>query len=197
MKFVELFAGIGGMGYGLMKAGMECVGYCEIDKHAHKAFQILHDSKKTMWEGWDVRDVTDDDIQVLGESEDRYSYSLEDFLAKLFQLLESGKDSRTQLEALYFLKSSGSHLFSDPSIYSWKMSQDFLTTTTEEHSKPSSERWMSWGTWDSGLCLTAKTLEFRKTESECSLSDILEENPDPRYYLSEEKTQKLFMSLEK
>jgi len=66
VKFVELFAGIGGMGYGLMKAGMECVGYCEIDKHAHRAFQILHDPEKTMWEGWDVRDVTDDNIRNLG-----------------------------------------------------------------------------------------------------------------------------------
>lgn len=66
MKFVELFSGIGGMGYGLMRAGMECVGYCEIDKHAHRAFQILHDPEKTMWEGWDVRDVTDDDIRSLG-----------------------------------------------------------------------------------------------------------------------------------
>lgn len=66
MKFVELFAGIGGMGYGLMRAGMECVGYCEIDNHAHNAFQILHDPEKKMWEGWDVRDVTDDDIRSLG-----------------------------------------------------------------------------------------------------------------------------------
>jgi DNA (cytosine-5)-methyltransferase 1 len=66
VRFVELFAGIGGMGYGLMRARMECVGYVEIDKHAHKAFQILHDPNKTMWDGWDVRDVTDDDIRRVG-----------------------------------------------------------------------------------------------------------------------------------
>lgn len=66
MKYIELFAGIGGMGHGLMQAGMECVGYCEIDKFAHKAFKILHDPEERMWEAYDVRAVTDDDIRLLG-----------------------------------------------------------------------------------------------------------------------------------
>lgn len=54
------------MGYGLMQAGMECVGYCEIDKYAHKAFQILHDPEERMWNAYDIRSVTDDDIRSLG-----------------------------------------------------------------------------------------------------------------------------------
>lgn len=66
MKYVELFAGIGGMGHGLMRAGMECVGYAEIDKFAHKAFQILHDPEERMWNAYDVRSVTDDDLRLLG-----------------------------------------------------------------------------------------------------------------------------------
>jgi DNA (cytosine-5)-methyltransferase 1 len=63
MKFIELFSGIGGMGYGLMQAGFECVGFCEIDKHAHESYNLLHNKEKKMWEGWDVRNVTDDDIR--------------------------------------------------------------------------------------------------------------------------------------
>jgi DNA (cytosine-5)-methyltransferase 1 len=66
VKYIELFAGIGGMGYGLMQAGMECVGYCEIDKYAHKAFQLLHDPEERMWNAYDVRSVTDDDLRLLG-----------------------------------------------------------------------------------------------------------------------------------
>lgn len=66
MKYIELFAGIGGMGHGLMQAGMECVGYCEIDKYAHQAFQILHDPEERMWNAYDVRSVTDDDLRSLG-----------------------------------------------------------------------------------------------------------------------------------
>lgn len=63
MKFIELFSGIGGMGYGLMQAGFECVGFCEIDKYAHDSYNILHNKNKKMWEGYDVNNVTDDDIR--------------------------------------------------------------------------------------------------------------------------------------
>lgn len=38
-----------------------------------------------------------------------------------------------------------------------------------------------------GRCLTQKTTEFHKTESACSLSQILEAEVDEKYYLSEEK----------
>lgn len=36
MKFVELFAGIGGFSLGFERAGMECVGHVEIDPYAQK-----------------------------------------------------------------------------------------------------------------------------------------------------------------
>lgn len=67
MKHIEMFSGIGGMGYGLMQAGMECVGFAELDKYAHKAFKILHDPEERMWSAYDVRSVTDDDLRLLGE----------------------------------------------------------------------------------------------------------------------------------
>lgn len=65
MKYIELFAGIGGMGHGLMRAGMECVGYVELDKYAHKAFQLLHDPQERMFNAYDVRSVTDDNLRLL------------------------------------------------------------------------------------------------------------------------------------
>ena len=36
MRFVELFAGIGGFSLGFERAGLECVGHVEIDKYAKK-----------------------------------------------------------------------------------------------------------------------------------------------------------------
>ena len=63
MKFIELFSGIGGIGYGLMKSGFECVGFCEIDKYAHDSYNLIHNENKTMWEGWDVKDVKDEEIR--------------------------------------------------------------------------------------------------------------------------------------
>ena len=41
MKFVDLFAGIGGFHSGLEKAGMECVGWVEYDKFARKSYEAM------------------------------------------------------------------------------------------------------------------------------------------------------------
>lgn len=131
----------------------------------------------------------------LGESEDQYNLSQGDFRAKLFLLLENVKDSETLLEVLYFLKSSASHLCSDPSIYSWKMLQDFLAMKKEEPSQLSSIQWQNWGTMQSGKCIIQARMSL-KTVSESSLSDILEEQVDEKYFLSAEKTETLLKSLE-
>ena len=42
MKFIDLFAGIGGFHSGLTKAGMECVGWCEQDKYAQASYHALY-----------------------------------------------------------------------------------------------------------------------------------------------------------
>ena len=42
-----------------------------------------------------------------------------------------------------------------------------------------------------GVCLTLKTMEFPKTGKECSLVDILEEEVDERYFLSQKATERL------
>lgn len=47
MKFFECFAGIGGFRLGLEQAGFECVGSCEIDKHANS---LYHNYFKTQGE---------------------------------------------------------------------------------------------------------------------------------------------------
>lgn len=45
MKFLDLFAGIGGFRSGLEMAGHECVGYVEIDEFARKSYQAIYDTK--------------------------------------------------------------------------------------------------------------------------------------------------------
>ena len=42
MKFLDLFAGIGGFRLGMESAGHECVGFCEIDKFARKSYKAIH-----------------------------------------------------------------------------------------------------------------------------------------------------------
>lgn len=45
MKFIDLFAGIGGFRMGMERAGHECVGYVEIDKFARKSYKAIYDTE--------------------------------------------------------------------------------------------------------------------------------------------------------
>lgn len=42
MKFLDLFAGVGGIRLGMEQAGHECVGWVEWDKFARKSYQAIH-----------------------------------------------------------------------------------------------------------------------------------------------------------
>ena len=42
MKFIDLFAGIGGFRRGMELAGHECVGFCEFDKFATASYTSMH-----------------------------------------------------------------------------------------------------------------------------------------------------------
>lgn len=68
MKFVEMFAGIGGMSHGLHSAGFECVAFAELDSKAHEAYKILHEGnyKKAYH---DVSEVSDEELKSLGKVE--------------------------------------------------------------------------------------------------------------------------------
>lgn len=54
MKFIDLFAGIGGFRSGLERAGHKCVGYVEWDKFARQSYQAMYDTQG---------EFNDDDIQ--------------------------------------------------------------------------------------------------------------------------------------
>jgi len=54
VKFVDFFAGIGGIRLGLEQAGHKCVGFCEFDKYARTAYKAMYDTEGE-WESHDVR----------------------------------------------------------------------------------------------------------------------------------------------
>ena len=44
IRFFDMFAGIGGFRSGLEAIdGFKCVGHCEIDKHANKAYNAIYE----------------------------------------------------------------------------------------------------------------------------------------------------------
>ena len=77
------------------------------------------------------------------------------------------------------------------SISTWKTFPDCLIMTQGKHLKQSSVHWMAWGMMYAGRYLTAKILEYRNHEIECTLSDILEDNVPEKYYLSRKQAEKL------
>ena len=115
---------------------------------------------------------------------------LEAFPARRFLSPEKGKGSKIQevrssLRSLELLGQSG-HAF-----YFLRTSKGFYLTATEKRSTPSSPRLMNWGTTSNGRCLTARISESPRIGNECSLSDILEERPDRRYFLSKLTVRRL------
>lgn len=54
MKFIDFFAGIGGIRLGLERAGHKCVGFCEWDKFARQSYKAMYDTEGE-WENHDIR----------------------------------------------------------------------------------------------------------------------------------------------
>lgn len=65
MKFIDLFAGIGGFRLGMESAGHECVAFCEIDKFARASYKAIHNTEGEI-ELHDITQVTDGEIRNIG-----------------------------------------------------------------------------------------------------------------------------------
>ncbi|MCB6915550.1 DNA (cytosine-5-)-methyltransferase [Enterococcus avium] len=65
MKFLDLFAGIGGFRLGMEQAGHECVGFCEIDKFARKSYKAIHNTEGEV-KMHDITTVSDEFIRGIG-----------------------------------------------------------------------------------------------------------------------------------
>lgn len=60
MKFLDLFAGIGGFRMALERQGHECVGFCEIDKFARSSYKAIYNTEGET-EFHDITRVRNDD----------------------------------------------------------------------------------------------------------------------------------------
>ena len=65
MKFLDLFAGIGGFRFGMESAGHECIGFCEIDKFARASYKAIHNTEGEI-ELHDITTVTDEEVREIG-----------------------------------------------------------------------------------------------------------------------------------
>ena len=61
MRFLDLFAGIGGIRLGMEQAGHSCIGWVEWDKFARKSYKAIHDTEGE-YEGHDIKSVTGSEL---------------------------------------------------------------------------------------------------------------------------------------
>lgn len=68
MRFLDLFAGIGGFRLGMEMADHECIGFVEIDKFARKSYEAIHNTKGE-WTAHDITRVSDESIRGIGHTD--------------------------------------------------------------------------------------------------------------------------------
>lgn len=187
MKFVDFFAGIGGIRLGLEQAGHKCVGFCEWDKYARTAYKAMYDTEGG-WENHDVRtvrpyDVPDadlwcfgfpcQDISVAGKQKGLQEGERSGLFYEIMRLLAGRKkEDRPR----WFLVENVKNLLSIGNGF------DFARLLLEVGGT---------GTLSSGKCLTQKISASPRTGSACSLSAILETSVDEKYFLSDQQTARI------
>ena len=110
--------------------------------------------------------------------------------ARHFQMLAEERDLKMP-EALSSLRLPAWLKPDDLRIFCLRTFQDCLRMTRAGRFLPSSPRLMTWGTAWNGWCLTARISVSPRSESGCSLSDILIPDAPEKYFLSSEQTEKL------
>lgn len=202
MKFVDFFAGIGGMRSGLEKAGHTCVGFCEWDKYARQSYKAIYNTEGE-WENHDVRGVTVDsipradlwsfgfpcqDISVAGKQKGLQGGERSGLFYQIMRLLAG---LREEDKPEWIIAENVKNLLSIGNGF------DFLRCITEMGGL---------GTMSNGSCSTLNiamcptepiSQEYHRTENASTLSDILEAEVAEKYYLSPEQTKKIILNSQK
>jgi len=110
------------------------------------------------------------------------TYLLQDFPVNLFPLPENARVFKTKQGELFSMRYAELLEIKDLDSYSLRMLKDYFLTTRAEPSQLYSFHWMSLGMMSNGRCLTL-SIGCPKT-GKGSLSSVLEEKVDEKYYLS-------------
>ena len=219
LAFVDWFAGVGGFRRGLELAGAECVEFCEFDKYAYCSYVAMHcmtekerESLKPLTLKARQKEILNNDIYLHGEwfAKDvravaPYDVPDADLWALGFPCQDisiAGKrrgiiawETRSGLFYEIARLLEGREEKIDPNGFSLKMLKTSLTSTGDWTSSISSIHWTRSGMILNGTCIIPKITESPKTGSACILSDILEQEVEEKYFLSEEQTAKILATL--
>ena len=219
MEFLDLFSGIGGFRRGLERSGHKCVGHVELDKYANKSYLAMYElfpckyeeegeknyslvchkevneycDGKTCKGEWFAKDIK----QLRAEEIPRAEIWTFGFPCTDISLAGKRKGLAGEVDSfLRSLVSSKAQLPKiDPGGLSLRTLSIFCQAREAGILPPFYLRYGKQGmTWN-GSVSTVKILESPKTESECTLLDILEESVAEKYFLSPEQTKRLLKEL--
>lgn len=213
MKFIDLFSGIGGFRSALEMNGHECLAFAEIDKYARQSYKAIYNTENEQ-EWHDVTRITDDDFRYFKSKAD---IIVGGFPCQAFSIAGKRKGFEDTRGTLFFeiaraikeIKPSYVLLENVKGLFSHDRGKTFGTIiqTLDELGFVT-----EWGLFNSKYWgvpqnrervyilatrkdkyKTPKLFDLVKQQAVVTtrLIDVLEDEVDEKYYLSEEKTKKL------
>lgn len=213
MNFIDLFSGIGGFRSGLEMNGHKCLAFAEIDKYARQSYKAIYDTTNER-EWHDVTTVTNDDFR---QFRGKCDIIVGGFPCQAFSIAGKRKGFEDTRGTLFFeiaraikeIEPSYVLLENVKGLFSHDKGRTFGTIiqTLDELGYI-----VEWGLFNSKywgvpqnrervfILVTRKNvwkeprlfnLLKKRTEVKTKLIDVLEDEVDEKYYLSEEKTKKL------
>src|SRR5699024_6074455 len=213
MKFIDLFSGIGGFRTGMEMNGHECVAFCEIDKYARQSYKAIYDTEGE--EEWhDITQVSNDDFRAYRGRADVITGG---FPCQAFSLAGKRRGFEDTRGTLFFhiaraikeIQPSYALLENVKGLFSHDKGRTFGTIIQALDELGYVTEWglfnsKFWGVPQNRervyILVTRKDiydqpklfdLLKQQTEVTTRLADVLEDEVDEKYYLSEEKTKKL------
>ncbi len=192
MYFLDLFAGIGGFRLGLEQAGHICVGFCEIDRFARNSYQAIFDTGGEV-EFHDIREISNKSFRKLRGKIDCICGG---FPCQAFSLAGRRLGFEDTRGTLFFEIARATQQIQPVFFYCLKTLRAYSIMTKGGRSELYSPRLMNWGMMLNGKYLTANILVSLNTGKESILLDILEEEVDSSFFLSDEKVNRLIYQVQ-
>src|SRR5699024_10374308 len=213
MKFIDLFSGIGGFRSGMEKNGHECVAFCEIDKYARQSYKAIYDTEGE--EEWhDITTVSDDTFRRF---RGRVDIITGGFPCQAFSIAGNRRGFEDTRGTLFFeiaraikeIEPSYILLENVKGLFSHDKGRTFGTIIQALDELGYIVEWglfnsKFWGVPQNRervfILVTRKDvfkapklfdLLKQQTEVNTKLIDVLENDVDEKYFLSEEQTNKL------
>ena len=213
MKFIDLFSGIGGFRSALEMNGHECLAFAEIDKYARQSYKAIYNTEDEQ-EWHDVTRITDDDFRHFKNEAD---IIVGGFPCQAFSIAGKRKGFEDTRGTLFFeiaraikeVQPSYVLLENVKGLFSHDGGRTFGTIVQALDELGFITEWglfnsKYWGVPQNRervYILATRKDKFKEpllfdlvkqqTEVTTRLIDVLEDEVDEKYYLSEEKTRKL------